>query len=65
VRRHDGERDVAGLVLDPVVVGRVRIAAQPEQLAVEPVRLVDVLDGNADVVDALDADHENRSAYGA
>ena len=42
VWRHDGEREVPGLVLDPVVGRRVRIPAQAEELAVEAARLVDV-----------------------
>ena len=65
VRRHDGERDVPGLVLDPVVGRGVRVPPQTEQLSVEVVRRVDVGHRNADVVDALDADHAAASGYGA
>jgi hypothetical protein len=61
VRRHDGEGDVARLVFDPVVVGGVRVASQPEQVPVKVIGLFHVRDRDADVVDALDVDHR----YGA
>ena len=66
VRRHDRQRQVACLVLDPVVMRRVRILLEAEDLAVELLRLVDVRDRHADVVDALDTDHVAcLSPYGA
>ncbi len=64
VRRHHGQRDVAGLVLDPVVVRRVRIPSEAEQLAVEVVGRFHVGHRHADVVDALDHGVE-PSEYGA
>ena len=64
VRRHDGQRDVAGFVLDPVIAGRVRIPLEAEQLAVEVVGRVHVGHRDADVVDALDHGVE-PSEYGA
>jgi CBS domain-containing protein len=60
-RRHDGERHVPGLVLDPVLVLR-RSRREPEDLAVEPRRLADVRRGNPDVVDALDLKHGARTS---
>jgi hypothetical protein len=51
-----GDREVAGLVLDPVLV-RARVAGEAERPAVELVRTRDVGDGAHDEVDALDLDH--------
>src|ERR671937_553720 len=62
VRRQHGERDVAGLELQPVLVGRVRIQRQAEKLPVELLGLFDVFDGDADVVDALDV-NPSRSLF--
>ena len=54
VRRHHRERDVRGLVLDPILVVEVLVARQPERLAVELLRSLDVVHRDADVVDARD-----------
>src|SRR4051812_35032728 len=56
LRRHHGERHVAGLILDPVLVLR-RTRRQTEDLAVEARGLVDVLGRDAEEIDALDLDH--------
>src|SRR5689334_1154647 len=60
LRRHHSERHVAGLILDPVLVLR-RSGRQAEDATVEVLRRLDVLDRDADVVDAFDLDH--RGAY--
>ena len=54
--RHHRERDVRGLVLDPVVVVEVLVPRQAEHLAVEVLRRLDVVHRHADVVDARDLD---------
>src|SRR5436190_8819816 len=54
--RHHRQRDVPGLVLDPVLVVR-RAGRQTEHLAVEARRGLDVPGRHADEVDALDLDH--------
>src|SRR5437016_876091 len=56
MRRHHRERDVAGLELDPVVVGGVRVLPKAQHAPVEVCRLLDVRGRYADVVDALDLD---------
>src|SRR3954452_6094289 len=53
--RHDRERDVAGLVLDPVVVLR-RPGREAEDVPVEALRLRDVRGRDPDEVDARDVD---------
>jgi len=42
VRRHDRERHVAGLVLDPVLGRRARVPLEAQHLSVEVVRLLHV-----------------------
>src|SRR4051812_33292754 len=61
-RCHHGERHVRGLELDPVVVLQPGVPRQAEHLAVEVRRRVDVVDGNADVVDARDLNHAVRTS---
>ena len=46
------DRQVAGLVLDPLLPRRVRVAREPERLAVERVRPSQVFDRDRDEVDA-------------
>src|SRR5207247_7636981 len=64
--RHHRERDIGRLVLDPVLVVEVLVARQPEDLAVEALRGLDVVHRDADVVDARDL-HQGclPSGYGA
>ncbi len=57
VRGHHREGDVAGLVLDPVLVRRVRVPLEAQHLTVEVGRLRHVRHRDADVVDALHVDH--------
>ena len=57
VRGHHREGDVAGLVLDPVLVRRVRVPLEAQHLTVEMGRLRHVRHRDADVVDALHVDH--------
>ena len=52
---HDRERQIAGLVFDPVVE-LARAGRQAEHAPVEVLRLLDVGHGHPDVVDALDVD---------
>jgi hypothetical protein len=51
---HHRERDVRGLVLDPVLVVEVFVPRQAEHLPVEVLRRLDVVHRDADVVDARD-----------
>jgi hypothetical protein len=65
VRLQQRERQVAGLELREVLV-RARIRREPERLAVEALRALEVARPHGEVVGALDADHAVvPSAYGA
>src|SRR6266542_2646276 len=65
MRRHDRERDVADLVLDPVLSGRVRIPLEAQHLAVEVIGRVHVRHREADVVNALDVNHGAHTSSAA
>jgi hypothetical protein len=52
----EGDRQVAGLVLDPAFTGGVRVPRQPERLAVERIRPRQIFHRHSDEVDALCSD---------